>query len=155
LNLRRPLRLRLSPSIGRGVLDGAWWPYSRDLATEAVDLVDHFPASFDRICRLVYSTPDWEPFPRRVKAAKVFVSLGSFPRDDTYLVLLKSVASRVLQLLVVPPDWDDRAARHAMRIAALPSNVKSAATILTESDDQDRAGMLSHLDDDGGTDRPA
>jgi Family of unknown function (DUF5994) len=155
LNPRRPLRLRLSPSIGRGALDGAWWPYSRDLATEAVDLVDHFPASFDRICRVVYSTPDWEPSSRRVKAAKVFVSLGSFPRDDTHLVLLKNVASRVLQLLVVPPEWDDRAARQAMRIAALPSNVKSAATILTESDDQDRAAMLSHWDDDGGTDRPA
>ena len=49
-------RLQLSASIGRGALDGAWWPYSRDLAVEAVDLVDHFPAGFDRICHLAYST---------------------------------------------------------------------------------------------------
>jgi hypothetical protein len=59
--------------------------------------------------------------------------------------------ARVLQLLVVPPEWDDRGARHAMRIAAMPSNVKSAATILSESEDQHRAGLLSHRDDDGGT----
>ena len=153
VELRRgPLRLRLSPEIGRGALDGAWWPHSRDLATEAVDLVDRFPTPFDRIFRVVYSTPDWEPSPRRVKAAKVFVNLGSFPLDDTHLVLLKSVASqRVLQLLVVPPEWGEQTARHAMRIAATPSNVSSAATILSESVDLLLAGLLSHWDDDGGT----
>jgi hypothetical protein len=102
----------------------------------------------------VYSTPDWDAAPRRIKAAEVFVSLASSPRDDTQRVLLKSVARPgVLRLLVVPPDWDDRAARHAMRIAAMPSNVKSAATILSESDDRDRAGLLAHWDDDGGTNR--
>jgi hypothetical protein len=57
------------------------------------------------------------------------------------------------QLLVVPPEWDERAARHAMRIAAMPPKVKSAATIFTESGDQDRAGLLAHWDDDGGTNR--
>jgi hypothetical protein len=70
--------------------------------------------------------------------------------------LLKSVAAyrpRVLQLLVAPPEWDERAAWHAMRIAAMPSNVKSAATILTESEDQHRVGLLAHWDDDGGTNR--
>jgi hypothetical protein len=38
-----------------------------------------------------------------------------------------------------------------MRIAGMPSKVKSAATILTESKDQHRAGLLSHWNDDGGT----
>jgi hypothetical protein len=38
-----------------------------------------------------------------------------------------------------------------MRIAATPSNVKSAATILSESEDQHRPGLLSRWDDDGGT----
>jgi hypothetical protein len=153
--LDRALRLRLSTSIGRGALDGAWWPYSRDLAAEAVDLVDHFPTGFDRICRVVYSSPDWVACRARVRAANGVVNLGSFPHDDTHLVMLRSVAAvyrpRPLLLLVVPPDTDDRAARHAMRIAAMPSNDKSAATILRESEDQSRAGLLSHWDDDGGT----
>ena len=60
LFVNRRLRLRLSPSIGQGVLDGAWWPFSRDLSAEVLDIVDHFPASFDRIRRVVYSTPDWD-----------------------------------------------------------------------------------------------
>jgi hypothetical protein len=42
---RGPLRLQLAPSFGWGALDGAWWPYSRDLRTEALDLVNHFPRS--------------------------------------------------------------------------------------------------------------
>ena len=142
---REPASAPPALSFDWDALDGAWWPYSRDLSAEALDLVDHFPASFDRICRVVYSTPDWDAPPRRIKAAEVFVSLASFPRDDTHRVLLKSVAAyrpRVLQLLVVPPEWDDRAARHAMRISAMASNVKSAATILSDAEDQHRAGLL-------------
>ena len=109
LVVNRPLRLRLSPSIGQGALDGAWWPFSRDLTAEALDLVDHFPASVDRIRRVVYSTPDWDAAPPRIKAAEVFVSLASFPRDDTHRVLLKSVAAynpRVLQLLFRQLSFD-------------------------------------------------
>jgi hypothetical protein len=55
--------------------------------------------------------------------------------------------------LIVAPKWDDRGAWHALWIAAMPSNVKSAATILCESEDRDRAGLLAHWDDDGGTNR--
>jgi hypothetical protein len=105
----------------------------------------------------VSGPPDWDAAPRRIKAADVFLSLASFPRDDTHRVLLKSVAAyrpRVLQLLLVPPECGDRGARPAMRIAAMPSNVKSAATILSESEDQHRVGLLSHWDDDGGTNPP-
>jgi hypothetical protein len=155
---KQPLRLQLAASIGRGTLDGAWWPHSRDLAVEAVQLVDRFPAGFDRICRVAYSTRDWDVSRRRLTAARGFVRLGSFPHDDTHRVILVGVSAnsgQVLQLLVVPPDWDARAARHAMRTAANPHNTKSATTILRDSQDQDRADLLLHWDDDGGTARPA
>jgi hypothetical protein len=146
----RQLRLLLSPSIGSGALDGAWWPYGQDLRAEAVDLADHFPASLGRIVRLLYCAADWTSGPGRVRSANAFVTLASFPHDDAKRVLLRTDPSRrVIQLLVVPPDWDYRAARHAMRIAASPTNGKSAATILIESNDQLRPG-LAHWDDDGG-----
>ena len=131
-----PLRLRLAPSPhGRGALDGGWWPYSRDLAAEAMDLVDHFPEWFDRIYRVTYSTPDWDHVSqRRIRADKVFVTFGSFPRDDTHLVLLTSVAgTQPLQLLVVPPTWNAHAAHRAMRTAASPTNARSATKILEDS----------------------
>jgi hypothetical protein len=103
-----PLRLRLSSDIGRGALDGGWWPYSRDLAAEALDLVDHFPVWFDRVCR-------------------------------------------ILQLPPVPPEWDAHAARHALWLAASPSNTLSGTAILHDSQDSSQADPLSRWTDDGGT----
>ncbi|WP_156821101.1 DUF5994 family protein [Microlunatus phosphovorus] len=150
----RPLRLRLKPSTGSGAVDGAWWPYSRDLVPEVLDLVNHFPSAFGRICRVIYSTPDWDRnVRRRIQADRVFVSLGSFPKDDTHLVMLRSTSprvSRVLLLLVVPPEWDERTARHAMLVAASPSKAATGRAILEESRDLDLAGRLSHWEDDGG-----
>ena len=118
-------------------MDGAWWPYGRDLAVEVLDLVQHFPPMLGRLSRVVYSAPDWAlNRRRRIQADEVFVSIGSFPRDDAHMVMLRSVSprvSRVLQLLVVPPEWDERAARHAMRAAAGPGNTASGAALLDES----------------------
>ncbi len=42
--------LRDASSSGR--IDGAWWPQSRDLRTEAEDLIDNFSAAAGRISRL-------------------------------------------------------------------------------------------------------
>ena len=140
----------MSSSVGTGALDGAWWPYGQDLRTEAVDLADHFPSSLGRVVRLLYSASDWTSGPGRVRAARAFVTLASFPHDDTHRVLLRTDGDRrVIQLLVVPTNWDERAARHAMRIAANPANRKSTATILTGSRNQPRSG-LAHWDDDRG-----
>jgi Family of unknown function (DUF5994) len=148
---RGPLRLRLAPSFGRGALDGAWWPYSRDLRTEALDLVNHFPLSAGKIFRVNYSAPDWVTGPGRIRADEVFVTLSAFPRDDTHRVLLSTLGGRqVVQLLVVPPESDSRMARHIMRIAATLTNKRSAANILAESDDRLRTGLLERWEDDGG-----
>jgi hypothetical protein len=134
----RQLRLLLSPSLGRGALDGAWWPYSHDLRAEAVDLAKYFPLSWGRIARLIYSAGDERS--DRLKIGNTFVTLASFPHGNTSrALLLTSPSRRVIHLLVVPPEREDRPARHAMRIAATPTNDKSAITILTESDDQLRA----------------
>lgn len=98
-----PLRLRLAEHPERDQEDGAWWPYSRDLAVEVADLVDHFPAESGRISRVLFSPPDWDPAPRRIPVARGYVKVGSFPRDDTHLVLLSMADRTVLRLRVVPP----------------------------------------------------
>jgi hypothetical protein len=152
----RPLRLLLASEIGCGILDGAWWPYGRDLAVEVLDLRKHFPSMLGRLSRVVYSSPDWAlNRRRRIQADEEFVSIGSFPRDHAHLVVLRSVSpqvSRVLQLLVVPPEWDERAARHAMRAAAGPGNTATGAALLEESRDLLLAGSLPHHDTDGAVD---
>ena len=148
---KHPLRLQLSASIGRGALDGAWWPYSRDLAIEAVDLVDHFPAGFDRICHVAHSTQDGDAGRRkhrhqRLRQARFVPARRHPPR---YLGRGVSANSgQVLQLLVVPSDWDWPP--DMPREPPPPQSItKSATTILLESQDQDRAGLLLHWDDDG------
>lgn len=150
--LQRPLRLQLSTEIGRGSVDGAWWPYGRDLAVEVLELANHFPPMLGRLSRVVYSAPDWGPNRRRrIQADEALVSIGSFPRDDAHTVMVRSVSprvSRVLRLLVVPPEWEEREAQYAMRAAADPSNTASGSAILDESLDL-LAGLCPYEHDCG------
>ena len=118
-------------------MDGAWWPYGIDLATEVHSLVNHFPPMLGRLSRLVYSAPDWAlTRRRRIQVDEVFVSIESFPHDVAHTVMLRTVSprvSRVLHLLVVPPQWSERAARDAMRVAASQGNTASGSAILDDS----------------------
>jgi uncharacterized protein DUF5994 len=108
---REPLRLRLGGDTALATPDGAWWPRSRDLQTEAADLVDHFPKSAGHINRLLFSRPDWD-LPdtgrdggiRNVMAARGRVKVGSFPSDDTHLMILTMASGQRLKLLVIPSD---------------------------------------------------
>lgn len=117
---REPLRLRLGGGASPGSPDGAWWPQSRDLPTEAADLVDHFPSAAGRIYRLLFSRPDWDASPnpgeriRSIAAARGRVKVGSFPSDDTQLMILTLASGRRLKLLVIPSDTSPGDARRLM-----------------------------------------
>lgn len=102
------LRLRLDSSPEHGAPDGVWWPRSRDLQVEAADLVDHLPAAAGHINRLVFSRPDWDDAVvdgrgvRKIYAARGPVKVGSFPSDDTHLMILVMGSGQHLRLLVLP-----------------------------------------------------
>jgi|SRR6478735_3063475 len=106
--LREALRLRLLDDPSLGSPDGAWWPRSRDLQAEAADLVDHFPSSAGRIQRLLFSRPDWDgPATagrgvRSIVTARGRVKVGSFPSDDTHLMIATMANGYRLKLLVIP-----------------------------------------------------
>lgn len=152
---RVPLRLRLGQSFQSGPLDGAWWPQSRDLQLETSDLVDHFPGPAGRISRLLFSRPDWDavpgvPSPRRIKAARGAVKLGSFPSDDTHIVIVKLSAGRRLRLLVVPSDTEPGLASRIMEQAADDRNTQSPRTLLgLPGADQSQIGHAVWNDDGG------
>lgn len=121
---RIPLRLELRRDAVTD-LDGAWWPQSRDLATEAADLVDHFPPSAGRINRLLFSRPDWDADVdghslRRIRAQRGKVKVGSFPKDDTHLMVLTLATGLRLRLAVVPSDTDATEGERRMHAAATP-----------------------------------
>lgn len=127
---RGPLRLRLTEEHHRHRLDGAWWPQSRSLAIEVADLVDHFPAGRGRIARVLISPPDWDAGPRRIPVAGGYVKVGSFPRDDTHLIQLKTLGGAVLFVLVVPPHFDRVQGWRAMHAAEHSREVRSGTALL-------------------------
>jgi hypothetical protein len=124
------LRLRLAPDPTHGPLAGSWWPRSRNLELELADLVDHFPKEAGHISRAVFSRPDWDTSPRRVEVGRGPMKTGSFPHDDTHVVLLKLSTGRQLTVLVVPPDASDEVAHDLMTRAADPANTLSAVQLL-------------------------
>ena len=145
------LRLQLSPTPGRGPLDGAWWPRSRALEDQLADLVDHFPAEAGRVSRALFSRPDWLTRPRKIKVARGTLKTGSFPSDDTHLMLLMLSTGRELRLLVIPPDTPRDEARELMAHAASPSNRRSGSALLARSQERTRVDSSGHWSDDGGS----
>lgn len=147
--LRHPLRLQLFEPPDRAALDGAWWPQSRDINIELADLVDRFPAAIGRVDRALYCRPDWDTQPRNVRVARGTLKTGSFPRDDTHLMILSMSTHTRLNLLVVPPDH--HMGQQAMAIAADPWNRLSAAEILASGSGKGDAAEGDGIwTDDGG-----
>ncbi|MFZ2013287.1 MAG: DUF5994 family protein [Nocardioides sp.] len=120
------LRLQLSDPAPHSRVDGAWWPRSRDLQREAAELVDHFPAESGRISRLVFSRPDWDDSShdghgvRTIRAARGQMKVGSFPSDDTHLMILAMSSGQRLKLLVIPSDTPDAEGERRLRAVAEP-----------------------------------
>lgn len=148
---RAALRLRLAEPPGSGYLGGGWWPHSRDLAVELADLVDHFPPRAGRIVRALVSPPDWDSTPRRIPIARGFLKVGSFPRDDTHLVLLTTSDRTVLRVLVVPPGFTRAHGEEALLTAASAGNTLSANDVLEEFAHQPATGPMDRWTDDGGS----
>jgi hypothetical protein len=133
--VRVPLRLRLVDAPGRGRLDGAWWPQSRDLAVEFADLADNLPAEFGRIVNLAYSKDCWEPVTTwiRVGSGRLVRTRAFLGTADAQRVLLRLYGQPSLDLMVVPPEFDAGSAARAMEAAALPQNRLPALTLVAEA----------------------
>jgi hypothetical protein len=79
---------------------------------EAADLVDHFPDRVGHIERLLFSRPDWDSpvidgrGVRRIQARRGPVKVGSFPSDDTHLMILLLASGRRVSLRVIASATD-------------------------------------------------
>lgn len=160
---RVPLRIRLGNGFSSRPLDGAWWPQSRDLQVECADLIDHFPGLVGRPARLLFSRPDWDaeagaPSARTIRAARGPVKVGSFPNDDTHLVVVVMSSRERLHLLVVPSSTEPAIAQTLMNRAADERNTRSAVDLLATA--RLHAGDASSFatsvwEDEGGAERPS
>jgi hypothetical protein len=148
---RLPLRLRMADHPGKDHLDGGWWPQTRELAVELADLVDHFPAQSGRVVRALVSPPDWDSTPRIVPVTGRYVKVGTFPRDDTHLILLKTSDRRTLYVLVVPPGFSPDQGDEALRASAETGNDHTATEVLHEVAGHPDLDTGGHWSDDGGS----
>lgn len=113
------LRLALKPDgAPKGLLDGAWWPHSRDLLRELPTLTDVLNPLQGRITRISVNPVHWPVVPRAVPVAGREVKVGWFrdEQDPHKLVLLSHRTGR-WDLLVIPPQTDAAAAARLMAAA--------------------------------------
>lgn len=127
-----PLRLCLKPPGGpSGLLDGAWWPRTRDLLRELPPLTDVLDPLWGRITRVAVNPLRWPVIPRKVPVNGHVVKVGWFvaEQDPHKLLLLSGYAGR-WDLLVVPPETDAASAQWLMSAAADPYHSATASALV-------------------------
>lgn len=126
-----PPRLHLAPvRAGRAVLDGGWWPRSWDPVTELPGLILDLDARFGPIRDVLLNIDAWDRRFRRLPIGSRVVRMGWFTSLDPALLIATTDRGNQIDLLVVPPDTAENAARAAMARAADPANSTPAPGIL-------------------------
>ncbi|MEU3916041.1 DUF5994 family protein [Streptomyces sp. NPDC029721] len=126
-------RLTLTPKTAlAGLLDGAWWPRSRDLTAELPSLVEALEGRFGRITRVAVNPTCWPVVPHKVFVAGHIVHVGWFTEQDSDKMILLSYAVGRCDLLVIPPETEPTAADRLMTAAALPGNVRAVGTLMAD-----------------------
>ncbi|MEV4190402.1 DUF5994 family protein [Streptomyces toxytricini] len=122
--------LRLETTGARqSLLDGAWWPRSRDVEQELPPLITALTEYLGPLTRVGLDASAWNRIPTRLVVDDRVVHLDSFPvGDDT--VLITRGDNDHFSLMVVPPATEPEAARTAMARAVHAGNVIRAADIL-------------------------
>jgi len=128
------LRLEMKP-VGSttGFVDGAWWPYSNDLADEVPALLAAITGRLGSIERVSYSMAGWANASRRVDAGGVRVRLDGFRTRPSDTIDVSGVSDHRVTLLVIPPTTEQSAARDIMRRASTPGNCESTETLLANA----------------------
>jgi hypothetical protein len=122
----------------QGMLDGAWWPHSRDLVVELPSLISELLRRGREISRVSYHPETWKLAPRAIAVDGHSIKLGWFHSMDPHLLTLTGVygAGR-LDLLVVPPDSSAATAARLMAAANEPDNRRTASAAMLAAADED------------------
>ncbi|MBB4982185.1 MULTISPECIES: DUF5994 family protein [Streptomyces] len=122
------LRLETTPS-RQGVLDGAWWPRTRDVEQEVPALVSVLTGHLGPITRVGLDASAWDAIPTRLVIDDRVVHLDSFPVGDDTVLITRGDKDH-FALMVVPPDTEPDAARTAMARAVRADNITQATELL-------------------------
>jgi Family of unknown function (DUF5994) len=128
------LRLRLDPTLARrGILDGGWWPRSRDPDAELPDLLAALESSLGVITRVALNPDPWDGAPGQVAVDGRRVPVGWFRAMNAHTICLTRAFQDRFVLLVVPPEATTAAAATAMAMAADAANSARPADLLAAS----------------------
>jgi hypothetical protein len=130
-------RLCLRPTLpGPGVLDGGWWPRSRDPVVELPKLISDVNAhlgQFAVITRVALNLTAWDRTPRRIAVGDRIVPLGWFRAIDVDTITLTTTSRDRVTLLVVPPETTADSAAVALAMAAQGDSSAHPSAILAAS----------------------
>lgn len=133
LPMRGEVRLRMKTHPAAHGVDGAWWPRSRDTATEFPDLVLVMSSWVGPVRRVTYAVDDWDAAEQNVAIDGWLVELVGSTTLQSHAVLVAGTHQRTRSLLVVPPTAPGAAARAVLMATAGPRAVDSAADMLRDN----------------------
>jgi hypothetical protein len=113
------------------ILDGAWWPRSRDIGAELPVLVTALTEHLGLVTRVGLDSSAWDELPTRLMVDGRVVHLDSFPVGDDTVLVTRGDQDH-FSLLVVPPGTAPDAARAAMTRAVRADNATEAEQILID-----------------------
>ncbi|GGT24235.1 MULTISPECIES: DUF5994 family protein [Streptomyces] len=146
----RQARLALTPHTSMaGLLDGAWWPYSRDLAAELPPLADALLDRFGRVTRITANPAPWPSAPYRVSVGAYAVHIGWFTGQSPDTMILLSYSLGRCDLLVVPPETEPASAARLMAAASAPGNVRTTDTLMADEHATGRSVQDARAGEDG------
>jgi hypothetical protein len=128
------LRLLVKPkAAAMGMVDGAWWPRSRDPLAEFPAMIAGIHRRLGRPDRVAFNSSAWAQAPGTIVVDGQRVRLEGFRSLDEHTVLVSGRGWHRMALLVVPPESAEDDAVAALVAAADPANVEAPAEILVHS----------------------
>lgn len=114
-----------------GMVNGAWWPRSRDLTRELPALIAALDERWATIIRVTVNVRMWPAIPKRMRTGAHVVRVGWFDAEqDPHDICLLSYRAQRWDLLVIPPQFDPVRAARLMALAADPTNKQTASALI-------------------------
>ncbi|NBM17566.1 DUF5994 family protein [Streptomyces sp. GC420] len=122
--------LRLETThVREGVLDGAWWPRSRDIGAELPSLITALTEHLGPVTRVGLDAGAWEELPTRLIIDDRVVHIDPFPVGDDTVLITRGERDH-FSLLVIPPDTNPDAARTALARAVSADNATAEQILI-------------------------
>ncbi|MEV0494648.1 DUF5994 family protein [Streptomyces atratus] len=125
------LRMETTPD-REGTFDGAWWPRSRDIASQLPSLIDALAARLGPIARVGLDASAWDDTPGHLVIGGRTVRIDWSAVDDSTMLVTRGHQDH-FSFLVIPPQATATAARAAMAMAVQDGNSTPAEQILMDA----------------------